>query len=266
MIYITDPDASKIVEVLNLDPSGVRLTQAQVNYVHYLVSNLKATGMWQNSIAIYGFVGGTAYKHQWNWKDLRNLDAAYRLTYEGSQTHDANGVRNTTSSGNSLITNINQTSGFNANNFHFSFYTNLVSTTIADDMGLIITAGAEAYILAANNNNANLQRFIALPGNTLSTTQSIKTGFYTGSKINTNSSAILRSTFLTSTATLSASSGSNVNVRLGARSSPSNTIDAGQGSSTNRYCFASIGSGLTDTIATTSSHHITVAQSILNRA
>lgn len=42
--------------------------------------------------ATYPFVGGTASKHKWNLCDPRDLDAAFRLTFSGGMTHDANGI------------------------------------------------------------------------------------------------------------------------------------------------------------------------------
>jgi hypothetical protein len=42
--------------------------------------------------AIYPFVGGTASTHKWNLTDPRDLDAAYRLSFSGGWTHNANGI------------------------------------------------------------------------------------------------------------------------------------------------------------------------------
>jgi hypothetical protein len=42
--------------------------------------------------ALYPFVGGTAAQHKWNLKDPRDLDAAFRLVFNGGWTHSANGA------------------------------------------------------------------------------------------------------------------------------------------------------------------------------
>lgn len=60
--------------------------------INNLVVGLKADGLWTNIKAIYPFVGGTASTHKWNLKDPRDLDAAYRLTFSGGWTHNANGI------------------------------------------------------------------------------------------------------------------------------------------------------------------------------
>jgi hypothetical protein len=56
-----------------------------------LVTSLKTKGLWSKMTAIYPFIGGTAALHRWNLKDPRDLDAAYRLSYNGSGTHSTVG-------------------------------------------------------------------------------------------------------------------------------------------------------------------------------
>ena len=41
---------------------------------------------------LYPMVGGLASTHKYNFLDPRNLDAAYRVTWAGGITHDANGI------------------------------------------------------------------------------------------------------------------------------------------------------------------------------
>ena len=57
-----------------------------------LVVDLKSAGVWTKMKAIYPFVGGTASTHKWNLKDPRDLDAAFRLVFNGGWTHNSNGV------------------------------------------------------------------------------------------------------------------------------------------------------------------------------
>jgi hypothetical protein len=42
--------------------------------------------------ALYPFVGGTAAQHKFNLKDPRDLDAAFRLVFNGGWTHSSNGA------------------------------------------------------------------------------------------------------------------------------------------------------------------------------
>jgi len=66
--------------------------ETQIAAIETLVANWKAAGMWNRTVAIYPFVGGTAESHKWNLKDPRDLDVANRLSFSGTITHLANGV------------------------------------------------------------------------------------------------------------------------------------------------------------------------------
>jgi len=86
------------------------------------VTGLKSNGLWNKFYAIYPFVGGSASSHKWNLKDPRDLDAAYRLTFYGGLTHNANGI-----TGNGLTgyadTYFNPLSvAINRENFGFTIY------------------------------------------------------------------------------------------------------------------------------------------------
>lgn len=60
--------------------------------VDSLVISLKNDGIWSKMDAIYPFVGGTESAHKWNLKDVRNVDAAFRLVFSGGWTHAATGA------------------------------------------------------------------------------------------------------------------------------------------------------------------------------
>jgi hypothetical protein len=64
----------------------------QQSAIDALVIGLKNNSIWTKFKAIYPFVGGSAGTHKYNLKDPRDLDAAYRLTFSGSWTHNANGI------------------------------------------------------------------------------------------------------------------------------------------------------------------------------
>jgi len=90
MILIIDPDASKVIDAVR--STGVVITRPMIEYAHYIISNMKAIGTWQLSNAVYGFVGGTADSHKWNWKDLRDVDTAFRMTFT-NMSHSSNGIQ-----------------------------------------------------------------------------------------------------------------------------------------------------------------------------
>jgi hypothetical protein len=72
---------------------------------------------------------GTASQHKWNLKDPRDLDAAYRLQFNGGMTHSANGI---------LFNGTNgwaDTSGYNFSIDYFGCYTRNASDNGKDYMG-----------------------------------------------------------------------------------------------------------------------------------
>ena len=64
----------------------------QQSAINTLVVDLKAYSLWTSMKAIYPFVGGTSGTHKWNLKDPRDLDAAYRLIFNGGWTHSSTGA------------------------------------------------------------------------------------------------------------------------------------------------------------------------------
>ena len=91
-----DPDASAFITAAGITD------QTQKTAINQLVIDLKSAGLWNKMKAIYPFVGGTASAHKFNLKDPRDLDAAFRLVFNGGWTHSANGI-----TGNGTNTNAN---------------------------------------------------------------------------------------------------------------------------------------------------------------
>ncbi len=56
-----------------------------------LESDLNTYGLTSKIKALYPFVGGTAAKHKYNFMDARDLDAAFRLVFNGGWTHSSTG-------------------------------------------------------------------------------------------------------------------------------------------------------------------------------
>ena len=82
-----DPDAAAF-----LSAAGIS-NQVQSNAINNLVIDLKEEALWTMMDAIYPVVGGTAASHKLNLKDPRDLDAAFRLTFNGSWTHNSSGMK-----------------------------------------------------------------------------------------------------------------------------------------------------------------------------
>jgi hypothetical protein len=81
-----DPDAFRFIEVANITD----LTQAAA--VSNLVSGLKTYSLWDKMVAIYPFIGGTAYSHKWNLKNPGDSNSAYRIVFSGAIIHSSKGV------------------------------------------------------------------------------------------------------------------------------------------------------------------------------
>jgi len=64
----------------------------QQSAINTLVTNLKTYNIWTKMKALYPFVGGSATSHKFNLKDPRDLDAAYRLVFNGGWTHSSTGA------------------------------------------------------------------------------------------------------------------------------------------------------------------------------
>jgi hypothetical protein len=73
-----DPDAQAFFTASGLT-GATNLTA-----INNLVVALKGFGIWTKMKAIYPFIGGTAALHKWNLKDPRDLNAAFRLVFNGT--------------------------------------------------------------------------------------------------------------------------------------------------------------------------------------
>jgi len=111
---VSDTDAQAFLNAAGITDLG------QANAVNTLVVDLKAAGVWTKMKALYPFVGGTATTHKWNLKDPRDLDAAFRLVFNGGWTHTATGAKpnGTTGYANTYLA----PNAMGQNNIHASFY------------------------------------------------------------------------------------------------------------------------------------------------
>jgi len=127
--------------------------QSAINQLSYDLVN---TGLMDKMIAVYPFVGGNATTHQYNLKDPRNADTAFRLTFSGGWTHSSTGILpNATNT--FANTYINTLSNIPQERHHVSYYsrTTTVLSTRTD--------------IGSNNGSTFLQFMIAQ-----------STGFYSG--------------------------------------------------------------------------------------
>jgi hypothetical protein len=197
-----------VFRVSGIDPSASAFLTAAgitdptiVNAINRLVLNYKGQGnlnnsvdFWTTSNALYPMVGGSASSHKFNLKDPRDLDAAFRLSFIGGWTHDANGAKpNGTNA--YARTFLIPSSVLNVNNHSVSYYsgTNL-SEPSADPVNLgAFDSTTQAITLSKPNGllNSRLNSTINTVANTVMRgfNQSVKTSA-SASKLYQNGVAI----------------------------------------------------------------------------
>jgi hypothetical protein len=63
-----------------------------INALNTMDLSLISNGLDTKMKALYPFVGGTASTHKYNFMDARDLNAAFRLTFNGGWTHSSTGA------------------------------------------------------------------------------------------------------------------------------------------------------------------------------
>lgn len=255
--YILDVDASKVIEAVR--STGVVITPAMRHYAHYLISNMKNIGTWQLSSAVYGMMGGTAASHKWNWKDLRDVDAAFRLTYSGGITHSANGMQGNGTTG-YANTFLPQNFNTNLSSLHVSF-NSFSNPTYSDqvEIGCWSSFGASMVVMQTPQTyitGSFPYADITFPTNAIGYRITSRTS---ASRITCFANGMQGGTSLVTVPVNAISLSFSI---LGL-----NVVGGGTQNISNRGCsFATIGAGLTDQQAIQQSQIVTNSQNILNRA
>lgn len=243
-----DPDAQAFITAAAItDPT-------QQSAINQLVIDLKGYGVWTKMKALYPFVGGTASQHKFNLKDPRDLDAAFRLVFNGGWTHSSNGITGNGING-YTDTKMNVSSVFTGtNNISHGAYLRIVGNGA---FGLWTGETSRFDVLP---NYLGL-RYGAVGNNGQVTSNDLGTGFLNVSRIANNSNKIYRNGVLknTNTATNTATSFGNTYTYC---------LGAGGGTTffdTSQFAFHYIGDGLTDTEAANFYTAVQVFQTTLNR-
>lgn len=224
--------------------------------VNQLVLDLKAASIWTKMTAIYPFVGGTSSTHSYNLKNT----AAYQITWNGTVTHDANGItgNGTTGYGNTNLA----PSALSLNNTHMSIYCRTAGANESvSDMGCLSSGGTNRFSLYIRYTNLFLS-YMYTTAASLNVSNTNAQGFFITSRRANNDMEGYKngSSIVTQTATNAGSlaaqniyiCGQNFN---GTLSEPS----------ARNYAFASIGAGLTDTEAADFNTAVETFQDALSR-
>lgn len=247
----TDPDAQAFITAAAItDPT-------QQTAIDTLVKGMKADGVWTKMKAIYPFVGGTASTHKWNLKDPRDLDAAFRLVFNGGWTHSANGATPNGTNG-YADTKLVPSSVLSLNSTHLSYYsrTNIVAGQV--DMG-VISGAVSSYLIYSFNGVAfkSINRVQAAAGNTYTPTN----GLLIGNRANSTNEKYYHKGSLIDNLTISSSALPTQSIYLGCY----NSGDVGTLFSSKQTAFSSIGDGLTDTEAANLYTRVQAFQTALSR-
>jgi hypothetical protein len=261
------PDADALAFITAAAITGATQQSAIIT----LVTQLKATNIWNKMKAIYPFVGGTAAQHRFNLKDPRTVNAAFYLDFIGGGNHSANGYQpnGTTAYANTKFSEysnmtLNDTQ---LNNFtHLSFYSRTNAASIHPQGGSIgVYDYQDGYgslnIIPKRENGQSFGHSRGNQAAVLSGTISDSTGYFIINRQSNSSLKYLRNNaLLAQNTTLVTNGATRAWIRIGA------VYDWGQTYYDNKEAaFATIGYSLTDAEATALYNAVQAFQTTLGR-
>jgi len=251
----TDPDAQAFITAAAItDPT-------QQAAIDNLVKGLKSDNIWTKMKAIYPFVGGTASTHKWNLKDPRDLDAAFRLVFNGGWTHSSNGATPNGTNGYADTKLVPLSVLSSANNMSFGYYSRTIGGAAETrmSMGAFDGGSDSSLIIRWNNgfsyNNLNETLYTALY------TNADTHGFYVANRNATNLEQGWKNGIKKIEVVNIPTTRTNKNVYLGAM----NNNIAPLYFDNKQTAFAHIAEGLTDTEAANLYTRVQAYQTALSR-
>ena len=257
---IPDVDALAFIAAASITDS------TQQSAIDTLVKSLKSANIWTKMKALYPFVGGTATTHKFNLKDPRDLDAAYRLVFNGGWTHSSTGAlpNGVNAYADTYLIPIIDLSNNNTHLSHYSRTQN--SATNSHDMGCEQgTPYDYNFDLYQYYNGVSAKGFLdgTYPQDASQVNNTNTLGLLIGTRIANNNQKTYFNGVLQNT---------NTNIKV--LPLPNNSIYIGAthndliaSSPSNKQCaFATIGDGLTDTEAANFYTAVQAYQTTLGRA
>ena len=251
----TDADAQAFITAAAItDPT-------QQTAINTLVKGMKADGTWTKMKAIYPFVGGTASTHKWNLKDPRDLDAAFRLVFNGGWTHSSNGATPNGTNG-YADTKLVPSSVLAQNSSHLSYYSRTASAaSVAGEIGSVKTTVTHSYFHTHLRYTGDIYYMLLASNTSPIVSNNTSQGFFNGSRTNSTSIAHFRNGVNLGNALSPSVALNSLNVFLGAL----NIDGTAANFSTKQTAFSSIGDGLTDTEAANLYTRVQAFQTSLSR-
>ncbi len=252
----TDADAQAFIMAAGITDA------TQQSAIITLVTDLKGYGIWSKMKAIYPFVGGTSSTHKWNLKDPRDLDAAFRLVFNGGGTHSSNGwlPNGTNGYANSYF---NPNTNLIINSGHIAVYSRTQIATTSIDQPARASDGSNDIQISPNINAFGLSFRATIGGIQFATTSNTDCrGLFISSRTSSTSlKGYKNSNVLATNTTGGTHTYPNYNIFLGSANNAGSSVNY----SILQLAFASIGDGLTDTEAANLYTAVQAYQTSLNR-
>ena len=233
-----DPDAQAFFTASGLTGS------TNLTAINNLVVALKGFGIWTKMKAIYPMIGGTAALHKWNLKDPRDLDAAFRLVFNGGWTHTSTGA--TPNGVNAIADTFLISSGtLSQNSSHISYYSRTLSNNVEVEIGTASgNSPSDAGSLIEIRTSGISYYRVNSGGTYITYTDADSRAFYVANRTASNVINGWRNSTKVATGTTASTGLSTKSFILGAYNAGSI-----QFYSQKQCAFSSIGDGLTDTEA-----------------
>lgn len=230
--------------------------------------NTLDVGLISNSLdtkmkALYPFVGGTASTHKFNFMNAADTNAAFRLSFSGTWTHDSLGAQPNGVNG-YADTNINTSINLIKTNAHISLYVvNNPAVGARYDMGNASNAAMtvdSTYLITRYNANSV---FIGIGDNSYATasTTTDSRAFWSGGANGSSTQILYKNGVSIASASQGAGTLSNINLYIGAANAGGITSFY----SDKKYAFGSIGTGLSATDTTNYYNLVQSFQTTLGR-
>jgi hypothetical protein len=254
----TDADAAAFISAAGItDPT-------QQSAIETLVTDLKTNSLWTKMYAIYPFVGGTSTTHKYNLKDPRDLDAAFRLAFSGTVTHNSNGITPNGTNGYANTYLTPSTTMVN-NDTHISYYCRTNSAAARIEIGVSMATSRMVMHTKWSDNNLYSDCYEFTNGR-VAIANSDSTGFYIQTRVSSTDHRVFRNGSQLGSTNTTTTTGTTADITnpifIGAR----NTHTSGAADYSNRnLAFASFGTSLTTGESSTLNTIISTFQTTLGR-
>jgi hypothetical protein len=213
--------------------------------------------------ALYPFVGGSATSHKFNLKDPRDVDAAYRLVFNGGWTHTSTGALPNGTTG-YADTKLNENSIMTLGSEHISTYLRTNIQGLYTDIGVWSpNPNYGSQLLPRYTYPSTTDSFIGYIGDSSNSyiSNDDSRGFFMNNRTSTTQLKLQKNSII-NTFSSNVINKVNANFYIGARNILSSTVFL---YSPREQAFASIGDGLTDVEATSFCTAVQKFQTALGR-